>query len=243
MLNPQSPLPLYHQLAEILTSAIRSCEFMPGDRIPPETTLAATYGIGRPTARQAVDLLVRKGLVERKRGSGTFVLEQAQPIDLFSLAGTSSAFQKQGVPIEVRIINPVCLATVVDDGENPFNGKEAYIFSRVVLTDEEPVLMEDFFLHRSLFSGIETVDLSLVSLAQTVWERFYLKPVNGRQTFKIVTLCEYRAKLLGIKAKDPVLGVRRSINFPGVESGVFSHIFCRTDKFSFSQTLGGYFND
>ena len=68
MLNTESPLPLYHQLAEILTAEIRSGEYPPGSRIPAEMGLAQTYGIGRPTVRQAVDLLVRKGLVKRRRG-------------------------------------------------------------------------------------------------------------------------------------------------------------------------------
>ncbi|MCP4119711.1 MAG: GntR family transcriptional regulator [Desulfobacteraceae bacterium] len=243
MLNPQSPVPLYHQLAEILTSAIRSGEFGPGAKIPPETTLAATYGIGRPTARQGIDVLVRKGLVERKRGSGTFVLEQEKEVDLFSLAGTSSAFQKQGITTEVRILEPIRLVDVPDDGENPFGGKEAYLFSRLTLAKKEPVLVEDFFLDKTLFAGIETMELSGASLAQVVGDRFYLTPVNGRQTFKIVTLSESRAELLGISAGEPVLGVRRSLNFPGVEGGIYSRIFCRTDRFSFSQTIGGYPND
>ena len=61
MLNHQSPLPLYRQLADLLAAKMRSGEYRPGDRIPSEHDLADTYGIGRPTARQAVDVLVRKG--------------------------------------------------------------------------------------------------------------------------------------------------------------------------------------
>ena len=55
MLNPNSPLPLYHQLAEILLSRIRSGQYPPGGRIPSEHQLAATYCIGRPTARVNAD--------------------------------------------------------------------------------------------------------------------------------------------------------------------------------------------
>lgn len=243
MLNLQSPVPLYQQLAEILMTAMQTGEFLPGTRIPAETLLAATHGIGRPTVRQAIEVLVKKGLVQRKRGSGTFVLEPRRQVDLFSLAGTSSAFQRQGIEAEVRILNPICLVNVFDDKENPFNEQDAYGFSRLTLAEKEPVLIEDFFLQKSLFSGIETVDLSNVSLARLVEDRFYLKPVNGRQTFKIVTLEDSRAKLLGIKSGAPILEVRRSIDFPDIKNGVYSKIFCRTDRFSFSQTLGGHFND
>jgi GntR family transcriptional regulator len=60
MLNPQSPIPLYHQLADILMAGIRSGDYPTGHRIPSEPQLAKDYGIGRPTVRQAIDVLVRQ---------------------------------------------------------------------------------------------------------------------------------------------------------------------------------------
>lgn len=243
MLNHQSPVPLYRQLAEILTAAIESGEFPSGTRITPETTLAANHGIGRPTVRQAIELLVNKGLVQRKRGAGTFVVEPQRQVDLFSLAGTSSAFEGLGIKAKKKILDPIRLAVVDDKPENPFYGQEAYQFSRLILAGKGPVLIEDFFLHKTLFSGIETIVLEDVSLARMVEDRFYLKPISGRQTFKVAILPAHRAALLGLGGRDPVLEVGRSIHFPGVKSGVYSRIFCRTDKFSFSQTIGGHSND
>jgi GntR family transcriptional regulator len=106
MLNPdQSPIPLYHQLADILLEGIRSGEYPPGTRIPSEPQLAKDYGIGRPTVRQAIDVLVRKRLLTRQRGSGTYVRSPEKEIDLFSLAGTSSAFQRQGIDVDVEFFN------------------------------------------------------------------------------------------------------------------------------------------
>ncbi|NLI33967.1 MAG: GntR family transcriptional regulator, partial [Deltaproteobacteria bacterium] len=52
MLNPHSPLPLYHQLAEILLSKVRAGEYPRGSRIPSENVLADLYSVGRPTVRQ-----------------------------------------------------------------------------------------------------------------------------------------------------------------------------------------------
>ena len=64
MLNTQSPIPLHHQLADILMSRIRSGEYPAGDRIPAELKLAEAYNIGRPTVRQAIELLVSKGMAD-----------------------------------------------------------------------------------------------------------------------------------------------------------------------------------
>ena len=73
MLNPKSPVPLYHQLADILLERIRSGIYTTGQMIPSETGLAQQYGIGRPTVRQAMETLVQKGVIQRRRGAGTFV--------------------------------------------------------------------------------------------------------------------------------------------------------------------------
>ncbi|MFL6539073.1 MAG: GntR family transcriptional regulator, partial [Chthoniobacterales bacterium] len=48
--------------------------------------LSRQHGIGRPTVRQATELLVKRGLIERRRGSGTYVRKAEQRVDLFSLA-------------------------------------------------------------------------------------------------------------------------------------------------------------
>ena len=118
MLNTQSPIPLYHQLADIILAKIRDGEYPPGSRIPSENSLAETYGIGRPTARQATDLLVRKRMLARKRGAGTFVLKEQKKVDLFSLAGTISSFQKNGIPVETRVLQPTCLKIVENSKKN-----------------------------------------------------------------------------------------------------------------------------
>lgn len=68
MLNPNSPVPLYHQLAEIISDRIRSGEYEPGQAIPSETALARQYHIGRPTVRQAMDVLAHKHLIQRDAG-------------------------------------------------------------------------------------------------------------------------------------------------------------------------------
>jgi len=237
MLNHTSPIPLYHQLADILLDRIRSGEYSPGQMIPSETGLAKQYSIGRPTVRQAMDTLVQKGLIQRKRGSGTFVKHVAPQVDLFSLAGTSQAFLTKGIPIETRIIKPTVQKQITHDSENPFNNQTAFFLSRLTLTKGIPVLLEDIYLNLELFKGIDKIDLENRSLAQVVSDLYYLAPENGNQQFKVETLDTERAEWLKLSPSDPVLTVRRKLNFPQAPNGIFSILFCRTDKFAFSQTI------
>ena len=243
MLNSQSPIPLYHQLADILLFGIRTGDYPPDSRIPSEHALAATYGIGRPTVRQAIDLLVRKRILVRKRGSGTYVLTKQKEINLFSLAGTTSAFHREGASVVTHILKKTRLTAIGPDPENPFSGQTAYFLSRLTRVEEAPVLIEDIYLHAGIFAGIDAIDLEGRSLSQIVDERYFMRPVNGRQTFRIGYVEGSKAVDLTISPTTPILVVRRFLHFPQAESAIYSELYCRTDQFVFSQTIGGMTDD
>ena len=59
MLNPSLALPLYQQLADELSAGLQKGDYAVGSRIPSEHELAQRYGLGRPTVRQATEVLVR----------------------------------------------------------------------------------------------------------------------------------------------------------------------------------------
>jgi GntR family transcriptional regulator len=73
-LDRNSPVPLYHQLSSAIEQAITSGVLAPGDRLENELSLTSRLGLSRPTARQAIQELVKKGLLVRKRGVGTQVV-------------------------------------------------------------------------------------------------------------------------------------------------------------------------
>jgi GntR family transcriptional regulator len=239
MLNPQAPTPLYYQLAEKLAAGIRAGTYAQGGRIPSEHQLAASYGIGRPTVRQAIDSLVRKGLLNRRRGSGTYVCEPPQEIDLFSLDGTSASFRNKGLTMSSRLLTHAVLQTIDGESETPFAGRSAYVLSRLTCGEQSPVLLEELFLDADLFAGLDQIDLNGQSLSTVAADRFFLRPSGGRQNFRISYLDDTRARLLEVGADTPLLLVERLLHFPPKENGFFSRLYCRTDQFVFSQTIGG----
>ena len=72
------------EIAVVLRREIRKGSLVPQERLPPGRVLAETYGVARGTIREALNQLVRDGLVEVRRGSGTYVLgenlETANPV-------------------------------------------------------------------------------------------------------------------------------------------------------------------
>lgn len=67
-IDRSSPVPLYFQVAQQLQQLIESGTLAPGTRLENEIALADQFGLSRPTMRQAMQHLVDKGLLARKRG-------------------------------------------------------------------------------------------------------------------------------------------------------------------------------
>jgi GntR family transcriptional regulator len=78
-LDPQHMLPLHAQLAEVLREQLRAGAWAPGALLPSERHLVEQYRVSRATVRQALDALVRDGLVRRVQGRGTIV--EATPFE------------------------------------------------------------------------------------------------------------------------------------------------------------------
>ena len=68
-------VPAYLRIASELRSRIASGEIPPGGRLPTETRLMAEYSVSRTVAKWAISVLKGEGLVEGRRGSGTYVRE------------------------------------------------------------------------------------------------------------------------------------------------------------------------
>ncbi|WP_328834552.1 GntR family transcriptional regulator [Mycolicibacterium fluoranthenivorans] len=77
-LDRSSPVPLYHQLAQAIEAAIRNGECAPGERFENELAMGRRLTLSRPTVRRAVQEVVDKGLLIRKRGVGTLVAPNPQ---------------------------------------------------------------------------------------------------------------------------------------------------------------------
>jgi DNA-binding GntR family transcriptional regulator len=73
-IDKSSPVPLYSQIADQLEEAINDGTLAPGQSLESEVALAGRLSVSRPTLRQAVERLVEKGLIVRRRGVGTVVV-------------------------------------------------------------------------------------------------------------------------------------------------------------------------
>ncbi|MEM1041808.1 MAG: PLP-dependent aminotransferase family protein [Bacteroidota bacterium] len=92
---PSAPpdAPIYHRLRDHLRDLIRREHLHPGARLPSSRVLAQDLGVSRTTVELAYDELVDEGFVERRRGSGTYVVEliPARPRPLAEVSRSSGS--------------------------------------------------------------------------------------------------------------------------------------------------------
>jgi GntR family transcriptional repressor for pyruvate dehydrogenase complex len=63
------------ELVDALKTAIGDGTYVPGQRLPPERALSETFGVSRPTVREALQALAAMNLIELRRGSGAYVTD------------------------------------------------------------------------------------------------------------------------------------------------------------------------
>lgn len=122
-MDRNSPVPLYSQLSRKLESAIERGRLAPGSLLGNEVVLARRLGLSRPTVRQALQALVDKGLLVRRRGVGTQVVHSRvrRPLELSSLYDDLEAAGRQPATRLVRWTTeeapgPVAAALDVPEG-------------------------------------------------------------------------------------------------------------------------------
>ena len=210
-LDMTSPVPLYHQLQEILRAQIARKSVVAGAKLPSENELCRAYGVTRPTVRQALEGLVREGLVYKHRGKGAFVTAPPSPIGLFSVTGTSEAFAAQKLNVETKVLRIEHVSTcLLSDGNDHADGWVEV--ERVRRVNGIPTFFEYTWIAAWLAPGLAALDMNNQSLFHTLSERYGVRINGGKQRFSGVPAPMEVAKALQIRAGVPLLRVVRHMD-------------------------------
>lgn len=135
-----SPVPLYFQLSQQLEAAIEQGGLAPGSLLGNEIELAGRLGLSRPTVRQAIQTLVDKGLLVRRRGVGTQVVHSQvkRPLELSSLYDDLEA-AGQRPATRVLLNTAVPAGPEVAAALGVAEGSEVLLIERLRLAHGEPM--------------------------------------------------------------------------------------------------------
>lgn len=211
-MSDRDDLPLYLQIAARLEGDIQAGRLKVGEKIASERTLADELGVSRMTARQALQQLVGRGLLEARIGQGTFVGAWVIEQKLHSLTGFSEEMARRGretssivVLSETRRADLECATALRLSGH-----AMVHRLVRVRLVDGVPVARETTEINAAMAPGLlELADFSRQSLYDTLKENFGLLPTAAEQTLAAAVANGDAAGSLGIAERDPVLKLTR----------------------------------
>ena len=184
ILDNDNQTPKYHLISQIITENIRSGNLKPGDQIPPEPELIEMFNVSRITVRAAISDLVKKEIVTRKQGLGTFVRELQQSYRFTELEGFTKSCEVAGFTSHSDVMS-FSMETVPDDLYEFLKVKKdekVLTLLRLRYVNDLPCMFEySYFSPKYLFlESVSHEELS-GSLYQLFKNKFHIDKIEGRR--------------------------------------------------------------
>ncbi len=233
-----APVPRYRQVAEQLAREIAEGTLPADARIASERELAEQFGISRMTARAAINILVRRGLITRRSGARAYVAPPKIRFDLSSPEGLYRQLEHAGIKPGARVITAeklpceavepqVCRALALAEDD------EVYHIVRLRTADEEPIALEDSYFPVRLFPDL--LDFHLTGSIYGILRKYFdVIPAQSVQELEISLLDAEWAEVMGVPVDLPTLEIRRTAF---TEKGVpfeYAHDIYRGDRIIFT---------
>lgn len=233
------PVPLYFQIASGIEQAIRNGDLPAGARLENEIALSARLGLSRPTVRRAIQELVDKGLIVRRRGIGTQVVHGSvtRQVELTSLwedlerngqHPTTTVLRREVIEADERMVEALGVAA----------GSPVLHLRRLRSADGVPVSILENYLPEE-FTNLAEDQLQQHGLYQLLRMRGVTMRV-ARQRIGARRATPSESKLLEIDRNGPLLTMDRTAYDASGKAAEFGHHCYRPDLYSFEITLVGH---
>jgi DNA-binding GntR family transcriptional regulator len=235
-LDRSSPVPLYYQVARRLQELIESGELAVGSKLPNEVDLAERLGVSRPTMRHAINYLVERGMLTRKRGVGTQIVHRKvrRPVELTSLYDDLMSTGQQP-RTEIRSFDIRPAPDHVAEALGVPEGTEVSWFERLRYAGGEPLAI----MHNAVpvdVLPLTEADLQTRGLYELLRAAGHI-PRMANQLVGARAATAAEARLLGDPRGAPVLTMTRTAwDAAGRAVEFGSHLY-RASRYSFEISL------
>lgn len=230
-----SPVPLHHQLRQMLQDQIERGSLRPGQQIPHEREYAEYLGISLAPVRQAMLDLVRQGYLLRVRGKGTFVRDD-KVIEKISLLGSfTDSLRSQGLEPAFTVI---CAESQAPPPwvSAEFDGKprRLYRLDRLASVADSPLALLTAWLDLARFPDLGAQDFSVVPLYATLERLYGVQMGRALSTIEVVQVRDDEAALLQLTPGASALQVQGTTFDQDDRATEVSRVLYRADRFTFS---------
>lgn len=235
-LDEREPGPRYLLLQKLLREAIESRSLVPGAALPSERELCEVYSLSRVTIRKAIDGLVGDGLLDRRKGAGTFVTSGARVDKTARVEKSFSTLSSFSEDMMARGRSPssrwldrregmVTPEEALSLGVSP--GTRVYRFQRMRSADGESMALEHSIVPQWALAAAGQIGQSLYSAL----ERSGHRPVRALQRVRAISFSAEQAELLGIPEGAPCLFIERRAFLRDGRVVEITHSYYRGDAY------------
>lgn len=204
-----SGYPLYLRVREQLREQIAT--LAPGDIIPTEPALCASFGVSRITIRKAIDDLVIENLLVRRQGRGTFKAAPKLIHELNSITSWTDQLKALGYTPrtlersieEVRAPRQIAALLQIEADET------VTVVRRLRLADNEPITQMVNYIPTKLAPELDKAMTNEESLYQVLSQRYGLVAAQATDTVTTRAATDMESERLRIEPWAPVLSVLR----------------------------------
>src|SRR6266851_2215225 len=237
--DPNSPLPLYAQVEAILAAGIADGTLPPGSQLPNEDELIERYAVSRTTIRQTIQNLMRRGLVEIRRGKGTFVLQPKITQELTQLSGFVEDMQSLGRSASARLLDKqtVPASEFVARQLSITTGTPVVRIQRVRLADNSPLSFDETYLPPEIGERILENDLETEPIFSLLEQKYDTPLVEAEYRLEAVSADTTVARALGISAGNPIFLIERTSYTTDHQPIDYEKLYYRGDQIRFVTRL------
>jgi GntR family transcriptional regulator len=228
--NGRNGIPAYKRIRGVIWKRIKTGRLKPGDVVDSERDLAKIHEVSLMTARQALISLERDGIVERRRGAGTFV---APPkIHFNKLMSYTEQMASRGLLARSQLLGlkiidrePEIAARLGKQSNSPLIKVE-----RLRQAANEPFALETCYLSAEDFGGLLSAGLARNSLFSILEHDFNVELAHADEEVDATAADPKIAELLAVAPGTPLLRIRQVIYSTKGKATVYVLGFYRSDR-------------
>jgi GntR family transcriptional regulator len=231
--------PLYAVLEAQIAAGIAGGEFPVGSQLPTEEQLIQRFAVSRTTVRKAIQNLSDRGLIEIRRGTGTFVTQPRITQDLTELTGFVEDMDALGHAATARLIDRTVVAADADVAQHLALavGSRVMRIRRVRLANGVGMSLDETYLPLEIGEKIVRHDLEAEPIFALLEQRYNIPLVEAEYELEAISADAAVAAALGVDTGSAIFLIERTSYSVGDRPVDYEKLHYRGDLIRFRTRL------
>ncbi len=207
----RAAVPLHERVRVALAHDIETGHYQDTGKLPAEPELCERFGVSRITVRRAVADLEERGLVRRRQGAGTYVMDRPELFATMEIAGFSDQLSGESGVQGRRIVRTQAIEANAELAARlgVDAGRPALLLDRVFTCDDVPITLDRSAYSLDRYPGLDGLVDESVSTYKVLRERYGVRFHEVRRTFTIGYTTKQTAAWLDRPESDPLIVIEK----------------------------------